>query len=444
MTTITVINFAIYLSFLSIEYMFRASNTHDLLGMKTVPITQKLLADYDFGAHCKKASKPIDILRQAAIKIKALMILSKAAKTNVKRTYNSNPLLYQYFYLIFVFLYMNFVVFFWIPAHRNPHFSKDTGFSKFVFNESINKNSSENYKTPLNYLDSTYAQTFYLLNVIYITFSLQQIRVGKKLIKTNIIDFRNLMKKIKFYAYIYLPLVREVTTTFEYSVHRTCLKFTDFMLLNDIKAFMNKAKLKHITNSKYPTGKKVSRTTRLGTMILVVNVLIIALVLPLFLFSIPKTTSSYKIESGSLTIDLVDQASQRIGTLFKTDKFISNRKFNISSTTNSHQGEKTEDEKEIDRLWEAYPSLNKFSDFQFHKVTLSKYSDIYLDFTPKILEDLSNYLRRENNALISVNLTLYVSHPHLVLTLPSRQKKTDSLTAPWYSTPPWTLEDRTS
>lgn len=401
MTTITVINFAIYLSFLSIEYMFHVSDNHDLLGLKAVPITQKMLAEYDFGAPCKKASKPIDILRQAAIKVKTLMILTKAAKIKVKETYSDNPLIYQYFYLLFVFVYMNFVVFFWISGHRNPNYRNEKGLDKFIFSEDeLKLHNANSYKNAQNYLQSTYAQIFYLLNVIYLTLSVQQIRTGKKLMKTNIINFRNIIKKIKFKTFMALPLVREVTTTFEYCVYGTCLKFTDFMLVNDLKAFMNVAKLKHLTNSLYPTGQQISRKIRLGIMFSVVNVLIISLVIPLYLFSNPKTSSAFKVESGSLKIDLVDKSNQKIGTLFKTDKFSGNRNFN--------QTKGSKDREEIERLWKKYPQLNRFSGFQFQKITLNKYSDIYLDFTPKILEELSTYLRGDKKAKIHVNLTMKV------------------------------------
>lgn len=104
-----------------------------------------------------------------------------------------------------------------------------------------------------------------------------------------------------------LPLVRETTSTLEYCVKKTCLKFTDFMLLNDLKAFMLKAKLKHMKNLIYKTGHQISRKSRLTIMFSIVNLLIVSLILPLYLFSSPVMKNSYPIKSGSIKIDLVDR-----------------------------------------------------------------------------------------------------------------------------------------
>ena len=67
------------------------------------------------------------------------------------------------------------------------------------------------------------------------------------------------------------------------------------------------------------------------------------------------------------------------------------------------------DKVELVDLWTNYPSLNKFSGFRFHSVMFSKYSDSYLDFTPKIMEELSTYLSNGAKTYIKVNITLTVS-----------------------------------
>lgn len=174
MTTITAINFALYLSFVWIEYIFHASQNNDLLGYRSVTYTQKILQEYDFGSNPERAHKPIDRFRQAVIKVKALVILAKAAKVNISKTYYSNPLFYQYFYLIGVFFYMNWLVFFWIAAHRNPNYEAENGINKYVCtNDEMKLNLRAVSKTCLSYLRSTYAKTFYGLNMSYLILSIK-------------------------------------------------------------------------------------------------------------------------------------------------------------------------------------------------------------------------------------------------------------------------------
>jgi hypothetical protein len=237
-TTITAINFALYLSFIWIEYIFHSCQNNDLLGLRSTTITNKILQEYDFGSNPERAIKPIDMFRQAVIKVKALVILAKAAKVNISKTYYSNPLFYQYFYLIGIFCYMNYLVFFWIAAHRNPLYEKEVGLNKYVCtNDEMKLNFKTVNKTCLSYLRSSYAKMFYGLNMSYLLLSIRQIHGGKKIHDSEIVNF-SLLNKIKFHTFMALPLVRETTSTLEYCVKKTCLKFTDFMLLNDLKAFM--------------------------------------------------------------------------------------------------------------------------------------------------------------------------------------------------------------
>lgn len=147
------------------------------------------------------------------------MILAKAAKVKISKTYKSNPLFYQYLYLIGVFGYVNWLVFFWIAAHRNPNFDTETGINKYVCTKDEMKlNLRASTKTCLSYLRSTYAKTFYGLNLSYLYLSIRQIQGGKKIHGSEIINFNILLNKIKFYTFMALPLVRETTSTLEYCV----------------------------------------------------------------------------------------------------------------------------------------------------------------------------------------------------------------------------------
>ena len=77
----------------------------------------------------------------------------------------------------------------------------------------------------------------------------------------------------------------------------------------------------------------------------------------------------------------------------------------------------------LDKLYASYPQLNKFSDFRFHRVSFSKYSDDYLNFTPKIMEELGAYLAQGAKTSIKMNITMTVRRCPLT----SRPKTRSSL-----------------
>lgn len=62
-TTITAINFALYLSFTWIEFIFHSCQNNDLLGFRSTTISQKILQEYDFGSNPERAHHPLDQFR---------------------------------------------------------------------------------------------------------------------------------------------------------------------------------------------------------------------------------------------------------------------------------------------------------------------------------------------------------------------------------------------
>lgn len=394
------INFALYLCFIWIEYIFHTYESNDTLGLKTVSTQQKIMESHDFGPNPERPLKAIDLLRQAVVKVKALVVLSKAAKESIKKTYQTNPVYFQYFYLIVVFLYTHFLVFFWIAAHQNPFYSSETGIDKFICtSDEMSVVLKSKIKTCQSYLENRYTQVFYALNLSYFILSMSKIRGGKGIKPSEIIDFTSMYNQVKFYTYVGLPLIREAASTFQFCVKRTCLAFEDFMLVVDLKEFLYKAKIKFLDDREYKTGHQISRCLRMTIMFSIVNLLIISIIFPLFLFSSPTVESSFPLTSGKIQIDLIDQNRQKIGELFYTDKFRENRPFNVRDA---------KDLEVLDKLWTRYPQLNKFSDFRFHRVSFSKFSDDYLKFTPKIMEELGTYLAAGAKTSIKMNITMTV------------------------------------
>jgi Piezo non-specific cation channel, R-Ras-binding domain len=74
--------------------MFHTSQSNDLVGFRSKTISQQVLSTYDFGLKYEKARSPLDLLRQTVVKVKALVLLAKAAKVKISKTYYGNPLYY--------------------------------------------------------------------------------------------------------------------------------------------------------------------------------------------------------------------------------------------------------------------------------------------------------------------------------------------------------------
>ena len=70
-----------------------------------------------------------------------------------------------------------------------------------------------------------------------------QIKSGKILHESKILDFSNLKNFILYKLYSVLPLVRETRIAFEYCSTNTTLWFSDFVLLKELEFVLQDAKL---------------------------------------------------------------------------------------------------------------------------------------------------------------------------------------------------------
>lgn len=336
--------------------------------------------------------------RNAARKVKSIVSLSLKSRCRPQRTYNNNPLLMQYYYLIFYWIILNISVFFWHSYQHNPLKGEEKSLGLFVCQKDERKMTlTEGKKNCVPYTLNIYTQVFYGLNIVYLLFAIAQIKAGKKVCSTHILDLGNPVVKLKYTIKKQIPLLRETMMILEYCAKKTCLHFSDFILVFDIIEYMHIAKIKHLVDLDSPTGKGVSRVLRMGIMIGVGLGLILALVTPLYLFSEGMTRETYDITKGSIELQLLDKHEQKIGTLFDTDKMIENR--NLTDLPNSGQTfEKIYQEK----------SLKRYYKNAFKMVRFRKYSDSYLQMTPKLLEELKSYIIQQGNVKMRFILALHV------------------------------------
>ena len=144
-----------------------------------------------------------------------------------------------------------------------------------------------------------------------------EIKAGKRFHTSHKVDFKNYMNKIRYNAMVGIPLLREITATLEYCAIKTCLKFTDFLLLNDIKVYMLEAKIQFLKKEKNPVGRNINRVVQYATAIGFIAILVGALTFPLYIFSNKKSSAAYNITSGNFKIKLLDHKDRHLKTLFK-------------------------------------------------------------------------------------------------------------------------------
>ena len=155
---------------------------------------------------------------------------------------------------------MNASVFFWHTYNCNPIAESEKGIHKFICTlEELEKANLGPKRACKSYLANRFSKVFYALNIAYLILGVLNIKGGKKYSNSDIKPFDNLFNKVKFWVVMFFPLIREATCTLEYFAVNTCLQFNDFLLVNDLRAFMYDAKIKFTSKLKNPVGKQVSR-----------------------------------------------------------------------------------------------------------------------------------------------------------------------------------------
>lgn len=126
---------------------------------------------------------------------------------------------------------------------------------------------------------------FYSLNICYITLAILQIRGGKSF---NLIKKKKtpiILKKLKYHIYHNLSLIKSGVKVLEFLAVRTCLRFTDFLLLVDLQQFMDYARLKNVSQSRNPVGRKVPNIKKLPLFLTFLLVILSMFILPLFIYT---------------------------------------------------------------------------------------------------------------------------------------------------------------
>ena len=132
-TSFTVINFAIYLTFFILHYYIEQMKSIDIKGLVSKEYVQTLISEFDTQVFKDMKPSVIEKFKRAATKAKNILIFTGASKKSKAKTdYRTNPLFYLFLFSMFLWIYVNVSTFLWHSYHGNFKSANKPGFSKFI------------------------------------------------------------------------------------------------------------------------------------------------------------------------------------------------------------------------------------------------------------------------------------------------------------------------
>jgi len=317
----TVITILFYIILLFIEKFFNSLRSIDSVGARYegifITFCKNVLLKQDYMR--PKSDDILDSWRRAVKRL--IIILKMKPKSSSKGNFRTNPFYTKYYFMVGLWVCVNINVFIVQPivAHKNRNGLFNSDFTAMYCDQA----KPDCY----NYFKLFYSQIFYLLNLIYFFVAIQQIRKGKELSIPIETDYRNIRNLLSYYLYYKPPTLREICTLIEYSSQKTTLDINDWLLCEDLKEYMIKAKISHSTNEVKNLGTMVERKSRLIVSLAVLGSLVSLIIMPLLLFSKFTTgNQEQEIVSGSIKASLYSGKDRFILKLFSSDMMIENRR----------------------------------------------------------------------------------------------------------------------
>jgi hypothetical protein len=400
-----VLTFSAYVLILVLEKGFISFRSVDTLGVRYSPIVTEFIREIvdEKAENLEKIIKayhtPISLLRKSVRKV--IVILRLLPKKEKKKAQHfNNPLFYKYMMLIFIWVVLNILAFVVQPVFRYAHLNglTELKWSSFFCDAKLNPTSTSAaiVGVPIcyNYNNMPFSKIFYTLNIIYLFFSIQQIRKGSLHRIAPKADYAQTKSLLSYYMYFKPPILREVCTLIEYACIPTTLDLDDWLLCEDLKEDMIKAKISHSTNEIKNTGTLVKKSQRVLISCSVLSALVGLLLIPLLLFS--KFTSGdqkQEIKSASINLKLFAGESRFLSTLFDTQMMLENRELDNS-------------EKDLLTKLSTTSSINRNT---MQVVSFTSYSDSYMDLEEAGKEILIKHLRESNAPFATIFIEFKVT-----------------------------------
>ena len=404
-TSLMVVNISVYLAFFLLHYYFDQMKSNDTQGLRSKPYVFSLMIKFDCSAPEKAKGSPLKKFIRFVSRIKHLVTFTKGTNEDTQKDYYDNPQFYHFLAMMAMWVYVNFMVYFWATQHGNHRSDSKKGIYKFLCQpEDKGIELQENNLNPcLSYNENRYTQVFYALNICYLITGMLQIKAGKPVHTSKIINFQKPLNKIVFKLFEIIPLVRETRVTFEYCATKTSLWFSDFILLKDLESLLQNAKMKFEGNMDSQTGKQVKRLLQNIICWVAILLFITVVAVPLFLFYNSSNDAFFDIDSAKLSVDLYLGETHKIVNLYTGSKLRINEDMKDSPDP-VRRGN-------LNAIRDL-PKIRSYKETQFVEIGFSKYSDTFLPLTPRLIEDIRYFIETNQDINIKTNFTFIVGLAH--------------------------------
>jgi len=404
-TSLMVVNIAVYLAFFLLHYYFDQMKSNDTQGLRSKSYMISLMSKFDCSAPEKAKGTPLKKFVRFVSRIKHFVTFTRGSDQGSEKDYYDNPQFYHFLAMMTMWFYVNFMVYFWATLHGNHRSGSKKGIYKFLCQPEDKGIELEenNLNKCMSYNENGYTQIFYALNICYLITGMLQIKAGKPIHTSKIVDFKKPLNKIFFKLFEIIPLVRETRVTFEYCATKTSLWFSDFILLKDLESLLQNAKMKFEDNMNSQTGKQIKRLVQNAICWVAILLFISVVAVPLFLLYNSSNNTFFDIDAAKLSIDLYLGEDHKIVNLYTGSKLRVNEDMSDSPDPVRRSN--------LHAIW-SQPKVKGYKETQFVEIGFPKYSDTFLPLTPKLIEDIRYFIETNQDINIIANFTFFVSETH--------------------------------
>ena len=338
----------------------------------------------------ERAIMPLTKLKLTVKKIMAVGRLTKPSTEKIKDEYKYNPLIQRFYFSIAFWLYIVVLVFVWLPYSGHQHLTQEIKLNKLFCNDTYR---TKYEKEPLyacnNYSTNIYLKILFLLANLYLMVSILQVYQGfSSLLYMETVNYYKFKELIKFFAYKYMPFIRELKTILDYAASTTALNLFQWFKLEDIETTIMTAKVNEIFNQY--RGTKMDKVIKRFTGFFFLIFFFLLLIGPLYVFSDLAPNSD---------IDEINNANVNIKGKIKGNSFelFSSGRFKIKQISDLSIQYKYL--KEID-------NLKKYEANLYRNVIFNKNSEKYFETTPETIRHIRESFDTIKTVEVEVDLTL--------------------------------------
>ena len=249
--------------------------------------------------------------RKARILLNLIKVFRpKGPKTIFGEVY-SNPLYRLYICQIFFWVYLNILIYFRliIKGHTDKRITGFLEKYKCFFQLSMNCHPREQYY---------WTKLIYFTSTLWLLILTIQIKIGLPKWTTTITKF-DMVDKLKFYAILYTPFLREIIIVCRFAASKTSLNVFNWLTIDDITAMMVKAKFMQKARDQHTFDQKPSFVFKSIVSFVITLFLILVFIGPMLLFSNMFSASQvHDVYGAEVRVGVYSYQGIALGDLFSS------------------------------------------------------------------------------------------------------------------------------